>query len=83
MTWEYRIHRFARKGILAKDQLASQQVLDDYGRLGWELVSISDLEALAVFKRRTVAREADLDSARSTIAAELKELTEAIEELNR
>jgi hypothetical protein len=83
MAWEYRIHRFPKRGYLQKEQLAAQNVLDDYGHLGWELVSVSDSEAIAVFKRRAMPRDADLEPMKLSLASELRELTAAIEELNR
>ena len=83
MAWEYRIHRFPKRGSVQRDQERSQQVLNDYGQRGWELVSISDSEALAVFKRRYTGAETGPEEIKASLAAELRELTTAIEELNR
>jgi len=83
MAWEYRIHRFDRKGAIHRDQSVAQRVLDDYGSRGWALVSISDSEALAVFKRRAAHTAVETETLKASLAGELKELTTAIEELNR
>jgi hypothetical protein len=80
--WEYRVYRFPKKGWIHKNLPDAEAVLADYGQRGWELVSVSDTDAIAVFKRRAAAGEEASRNIGERLAGELQELTKAIEELN-